>query len=333
LAESENLVDLLRIAVVIDKAQPVRRLFIQTTVEELLTRLPLEAPTVWQLIQKFKIRYAWMGQPYFVGSPWSEYDICERLRARLRKDSKGDLRQIEETRKERLLCRDRVITDLARFYPEERVRDSAGSIDLFLYLRNRRMDAFSIAFNAAERLFSEIAARAGMSVSALVFLRAEEIYRLFTDHPPRAELAALVAKRCSGHAAQIRENSVEWYDPPGMSPEQAIPSGPVELLGIVANPGHVSGRVRIVMSPQDAALVAPGDILVTTMTLPSLVAGVERAGAIVTDEGGILCHAAIVSRELNIPCVIATKNGTKILRDGDWITVDAVSGRVTRGGE
>lgn len=72
--------------------------------------------------------------------------------------------------------------------------------------------------------------------------------------------------------------------------------------------------------------VKEGDILVTFMTTPVFVPAMEKAAAIVTDEGGILCHAAIVSRELGIPCVIGTKIATKVLKDGDFVEVDANRG-------
>ena len=71
-----------------------------------------------------------------------------------------------------------------------------------------------------------------------------------------------------------------------------------------------------------------GDVLVTGMTRPHLIYAMRKASAIVTDEGGITSHAAIVSRELNIPCVIGTKTATKAFRDGDIIEVDAEKGIV-----
>ena len=66
------------------------------------------------------------------------------------------------------------------------------------------------------------------------------------------------------------------------------------------------------------------------MTFPSFIAAMEKAAAFVTDEGGILCHAAIVSREMNKPCVIATKIATKIFKDGDLVEVDADKGVVRK---
>jgi len=107
-----------------------------------------------------------------------------------------------------------------------------------------------------------------------------------------------------------------------------------ELKGMVANTGNVTGRV-IKFSHKDAESqtqkienMSEGDILVAEMTHPDILAACKKAGAIVTDEGGILSHAAIISRELNIPAVIGTKHATEFLNDGDLVEVDAKTGVV-----
>ncbi|MFA6436972.1 MAG: PEP-utilizing enzyme [Candidatus Paceibacterota bacterium] len=101
-----------------------------------------------------------------------------------------------------------------------------------------------------------------------------------------------------------------------------------EIKGTVANSGTYKGRVRIILSTEMAKELQNGEILVTTMTTPNLIGVIKRSGAIITDEGGILCHAAIVSRELGIPCIIGTKIATQILKDGDLVEVDANKGMI-----
>jgi phosphohistidine swiveling domain-containing protein len=105
-------------------------------------------------------------------------------------------------------------------------------------------------------------------------------------------------------------------------------AGRAVLLGVGASPGRAVGVVRIVAGPREQGKVAKGDILVADMTEPDLVLACERAAAIVTDLGGLLCHAAIVSRELGIPCVLATGDATRTLRDGDLVEVDGDAGEV-----
>jgi pyruvate,water dikinase len=89
----------------------------------------------------------------------------------------------------------------------------------------------------------------------------------------------------------------------------------------------VRGRVKVCAGFKEAAAkIRSGDILVCPMTTPDYVPSMKRARAIITDEGGITCHAAIIARELKIPCVVGTKIATQVLRDGDKVEVDAGKG-------
>ncbi|RQW81181.1 MAG: phosphoenolpyruvate synthase [Methanothrix sp.] len=113
--------------------------------------------------------------------------------------------------------------------------------------------------------------------------------------------------------------------------EAAAASGKAILTGLGAAPGVATGIVRIITSGRDLDKVKQGDIMVTKMTMPDMVPGMKRAGAIVTDEGGMACHAAIVSRELGCPAVVGTKKATSVLKDGMEITVDGGKGIVYEG--
>jgi pyruvate,water dikinase len=103
------------------------------------------------------------------------------------------------------------------------------------------------------------------------------------------------------------------------------------VKGLGASPGVGSGKVKILSSVEELDKVLEGDVLVATMTNPDMVPAMRRASAIVTDEGGMTCHAAIVSRELGIPCVVGTGDATKVLTDGMEITVDGSKGNVFKG--
>ncbi len=105
----------------------------------------------------------------------------------------------------------------------------------------------------------------------------------------------------------------------------------VILKGLGASPGVGAGKVVIILDVNDIDKVKEGDILVTTMTNPDMVPAMKRASAIITDEGGRTCHAAIVGRELGIPTVVGTKEATKKLEDGMLVTVDGTRGVVYKG--
>jgi pyruvate,water dikinase len=105
----------------------------------------------------------------------------------------------------------------------------------------------------------------------------------------------------------------------------------VLLRGLGAAPGWASGRARVVTSLSEAGDLTSSDVLVAHMTTPDWVPLMRRAAAIVTDSGGMTCHAAIVSRELGIPCLVGTGSATEALRDGELVTVDAGKGVVVEG--
>jgi phosphohistidine swiveling domain-containing protein len=98
------------------------------------------------------------------------------------------------------------------------------------------------------------------------------------------------------------------------------------LKGLVAYPGKVRGKVRIIKTFHDLKKIVKGEILVAITTHPNFLPAMKMASAFVTDEGGIACHAAIVARELKKPCIVGTKIATKVLKDGQLVEVDANKG-------
>src|SRR5215472_1397178 len=104
------------------------------------------------------------------------------------------------------------------------------------------------------------------------------------------------------------------------------------VQGLPASPGLHAGRAKVIQTPQEAGrLMKDKDILVTRMTNPDWVPYMKIAGAIVTEDGGTTCHAAIVSREMGIPCIVGARNATKLMQTGQEYTVDAKSGVVYQG--
>ena len=99
-----------------------------------------------------------------------------------------------------------------------------------------------------------------------------------------------------------------------------------EVRGSVGFKGYAKGTVKIINKPENMDKFSDGDILVSINTNPSLMPIIKKCKAIISDEGGITCHAAIVARELKIPCLIGTKYATKLLKDGDLIELDTNKG-------
>ena len=119
------------------------------------------------------------------------------------------------------------------------------------------------------------------------------------------------------------------------APAAAEKEAKVLVKGLPASPGQGYGKAHVIMDPSDIEEFKDGEILVTEMTAPDWVPAMKKAQAIVTDSGGMTCHASIVSRELGIPCIVGTKSrgqaATEVLKTGDEITVDASNGVVFAG--
>ncbi len=108
-------------------------------------------------------------------------------------------------------------------------------------------------------------------------------------------------------------------------------TGDVLVRGLGASPGMATGNVKIVLDIDELDKIKDGDIMVTTMTTPDMVPAMRRASGIVTDEGGVTCHASIISRELGIPCVVGTGDATSTLKENAGVTLDGKKGLVFDG--
>lgn len=164
------------------------------------------------------------------------------------------------------------------------------------------------------------------------------------DDATVVELASL-ALRIEAHYG--RPQDIEWAAADGAifivqsRPITTLGTDPVEtgpdehgailVQGLGASRGVVSGIVRVLTDPAQGAQLQDGEILVAPMTSPDWMSVMRRARALVTDAGGVTCHAAIVSRELGVPCVVGTGDATELLHDGQLITVDGTRGTVTAG--
>jgi pyruvate, water dikinase len=116
----------------------------------------------------------------------------------------------------------------------------------------------------------------------------------------------------------------------GTAPAEGDDEKPI-LRGFGASPGIATGTARILRGAAEMDKLSAGEVLVTSMTTPDMVPAMSQASAIVTDEGGITCHAAIVSRELGVPCVVGTREATRLIAEGELVTVDGKTGSVYRG--
>jgi phosphohistidine swiveling domain-containing protein len=132
------------------------------------------------------------------------------------------------------------------------------------------------------------------------------------------------------HIVQSRPITAAFSESTSAGPESSVTTAPI-LTGVPASSGTGSGQVHLVFNIEQALQLPSGSVLVTPMTNPDMVVAMRNSAAIVTDVGGIICHAGIVSRELGLPCVVGTETATTTLVAGELVTVNGSIGRIYRG--
>ncbi len=189
----------------------------------------------------------------------------------------------------------------------EKTEDYAGRRDSIMVdfansiIKDREVDAFFLTLDEIKKREKDIKRKYKERKNGFLFYKGEVV--------PKDEIPSF-----------LEINNFEIREPEAKNTEK--------ITGAVAQKGRVKGIVRIVYTEDELGKINEGDILVTNMTRPEFVPAMKKAGAVVTDEGGVVCHAAIVARELKKPCIIGTKIATKVLHDGDYVEVDADKGVV-----
>lgn len=215
---------------------------------------------------------------------------------------------------------------------EKRILDIARNLS---YLKDLKDDFRRQGVFHGQKLFKEIARR--MSV------KLEEI-----SYMSQAEIAGFLEKGTKIPRSVVKERKrgfVIYFTPErkiacksGADIEPALNELGIiifeefseEIKGIPSSPGKAKGVVKIVRGVSDLSKIKKGDIMIAVTTHPDYVPAMQRAAAIVTDEGGITSHASIVSRELGLPCIVGAQHATKSFKDGDRAEIDADAGFVRK---
>jgi phosphohistidine swiveling domain-containing protein len=174
------------------------------------------------------------------------------------------------------------------------------------------------------RFLDEAVARTGVEQGLALRAFWNEYENILLDR----SFAAVLGRRTS--ATAVYENGETAYlEAVAITPADQATSSVSVIKGTPASKGCVTGRVVVVRTTDEFHKVEVGGVLVAEMTRPDFVAVMKKASAIVTDEGGLTCHAAIVARELGKPCIVGTKVATQVLKDGDTVEVNAATGMIT----
>jgi phosphohistidine swiveling domain-containing protein len=285
-------------------------------------------------LEKHAQKWGWVYYVY-LGPAFTVSQFFDFVRLNIQKGIQPK-QKLEELKLQRLEVKKRQTEFLKKLQPDsfnKMILKLAGTV---VWAKPSRKDYQSKTYFHSEKLFAEIGKRLGLAVN-----EARSV-------PPAILKAGLLgnAKPDKGLAQSAFDLhvclpnpdgsvSVFWGDDASFFDKNFVIQGKSEtvsetkeLKGTIACRGKVQGTARIINLPEDMKKMSDGDILVSVATTPSVVPAMKMAAAIITDEGGLTCHAAIVSRELGTPCIVGTKIATKVLKDGDLVEVDANSGVV-----
>lgn len=284
-----------------------------------------------QEIDEHVQRFAWL--PYkFEGPAWNRKYFLQVLQGLLNQDVPA-LFAAAKARHENTRAHQRKI--LGQLQLDEKHRILLEVAQGMVFTKGYRKDALYHFFWRLEPYLKEVAKRLGLTVKQVRRFMPWELPAALRGAPVDAdELNA----RFSHYVQYVHDGKRELYA--GSAAAKFLEKIDVETLDASSDvrelrvdcacPGRARGAVKVMNSPEDVEKFNAGDILVAHATNPDVVPAMRKAAAIVTDMGGITCHAAIVSRELKIPCVIDTKIATSVLRDGDVVDVDANHGIVVK---
>jgi len=264
----------------------------------------------------------------FEGLPVTQEDFLKDINSKIEQNPEVMLKKMENSRKDTETKIKMISVSLAF---SKKTLKTLDQLREWYHLRTYAKDCISKAIAKTMPVLLEMCRRKGIDYAQMQYLTGSEVENLFDIS--KENLIERVNKRKEGWAAVATKEDVYYFtsdDIKKVEEKEEIDNNAVEIKGQTASRGFVRGVVRFVKDATELGKVKKGDILVTSMTTTDFTPILDKISGLITDEGGLTCHAAIVSRELGIPCIIGTKIATKVLKDEDKIELDATKGIIRK---
>ena len=309
-----------------------------------LLKLALEIKNgkdIEEVIDKHIEKYSWIKGPVeFENTAFTKEDYLSRLHNLVNDDIEGKIKNINTVRKNNDIEYEKI---LEQYEFNQKAKKLIKAIRDFIFLRTYTTEYSDHLFYLGRHtIFKEISNRTDIADEDLIMLDDKEILDILKSQGIMSkEIKNVLKNRKKGFAmiwingnvqTVFGNESLELQDEIARtyktSSDEEEKSNSKIISGSIANRGKVRGKARILTTYKDTYKVEKGDIIVATMTTPDYVSAMEKASGFITDEGGITCHAAILSREFNVPCIVGTVIGTKEIQDGQMIELDAYTGKV-----
>ncbi|MFH0977765.1 MAG: PEP-utilizing enzyme [Candidatus Woesearchaeota archaeon] len=301
-------------------------------IAEKLQKKPV-SPDVTQLIEKHLGRFAHLNFMPFYRPQSDKESVLEAIKNLLEKDIKKEKVELEKQKRKSKKVEE--LKNLLALDDKEVLK--IKTIRKWAFIANNDDHYVMGAICALWGLWQEIARRFSITFEQFVEMRIDEIKETLRNGAISNELRDELPLRCQDNAMIWDERGtrllvgdalVSYYNDEKIIEEDFHKI--MEVKGLPASQGKALGIVRLLLDIRDLNKVEKDNVLVAVYTYPAIVVAMEKASAIVTDQGGLLSHAAIVSREMHKPCIVGTGIATRVFKDGDLVEVDATNGIVKR---
>ena len=275
-------------------------------------------------IQRHYKKWMWKDSWVYAWNDYAKEELLNNIKRLMRTNPRKIIQQMEIDKRRKLEKRRQILRDLG----DKKLNVIADLIRDYNYWHTLKLEQITHAIYLIKPFFTALSSLLGVTLKQFLELTPDEVIRGKINIPTlnrrikANDMLMLDGKRTILNNKELMAVRRVF--------EKRI-KHVASLKGSVAYPGNAFGQVFLVHSGNidiTKTHMQEGSILVTSMTTTNMASLAKKASAIITDEGGLLCHAAIIARELNIPCVIGTKIATKILKNGDTVEVDADKGIV-----
>lgn len=295
-------------------------------------RLSFKDKKVKNLIKNHIAKYGFLNYYFYYQKPYTVADIEKRIKEILSKDLNEEIKNTRPQKQNKKLT-EKIVQELGLSLKTQLV---IKTLKQWGYCLNYLDEAGCLITHYFKNFLLELAKRMKINYEMLIEMTFEEVDEFFKTGKVIQQTKTKLKERTNQwgmlwDGAKLNIYSGKELEKLEKTEKKKIESraeGIQLIKGICASPGMVRSRIRVLESYREISKMKKGEILVTSKTTPKFVPAMEKASAIIVDEGGLLSHAAIVSRELKICCIVGAKIATKVLRDGDLVEVNADKGIV-----
>lgn len=280
-------------------------------------------PTLYETLKNHVQQFGWIETRHFRGDFWALDTVIDRIRNVLNEDCSERYTSVSS---DWLKSEKKVIDTYTRYGFLDEDKRRIETIRRLIFLRTQRKDLMNEAFYYMQGILSGVAKPANLEPRDLIYLIPDEILEICKDPKNGQTYKQMINERKKGFVLIMYDRDIRLFAEEEILDTSKVYTSQVQVNGIAIYPGEVNGLVRMIRGKEEAISSKLGEIVVTPMTSLDHLAIFNRIAGIITDEGGITCHAAQISREYKIPCITGTGNATQVFKTGDNIYLNANEG-------